>query len=102
MYSLDNFLKGQKFFIENPNYRYLIINFFNQSFSNLISKHVFFNMDLDTAEVYDFYRNRVFSVNPQKNISLTAYFFVSMNIYKILAKQQAEEIERLKTLIKFD
>ncbi len=96
---LDNFMQSQKFFIENPKYQYRVLDFFNQWFSDKIFKIVFFNMNLTVEEVYDFYRKEIFSLNLQKNIPLTAYLFVSTNIYKMLVKQQSKEIEQLKKLL---
>ena len=99
VYVLDSFMKRQKFFIDNPKYRYLIIDAFNQILSDLIFKHIFFEMDLEAADIYAFYCKDIFTVNPQKNIPLTAYLFTSTNIYKMLEKQQAEEIVRLKKIL---
>lgn len=99
VYVLDSFMKRQKFFIDNPKYRYLIIDAFNQILSDLIFKHIFFEMDLEAADIYAFYCKDIFTVNPQKNIPLTAYLFTSTNIYKMLVKQQAEEIVRLKKIL---
>ena len=96
---LDNFMQSQKFFIENPKYQYKVLDFLNQKFSDIVFQNIFFNMNLTVEETYDFYRKNVFSRNPQKNIPLTAYLFVSTNIYKMLVKQQSKEIEQLKKLL---
>ncbi len=96
VYCLDNFMKSKKFFIENSKYQYLVIDLFDQWFSNKIFKGIFFDMNFGAEETYDFYCRDVFSENPKKNIPLSAYLFVSTNIYKLLVKQQAEEIARLK------
>ena len=96
---MDNFMQNQKFFIENPSYRYLLIDDFYQIFAKQISKHIFFTLDLDPGEIYSFYNEKVFSLNPQKNIPLTAYLFVSSNIYKMLVNHQAAEIAKLKKLL---
>ena len=99
VYFLNNFMQSQKFFVENPQYCYLTIDYFNQMFAGLISKHIFFTLNLDPGEIYDFYRKNVFSLNPPKNIPFTAYLFVSTNIYKMLVNQQAAEIAELKKLL---
>lgn len=96
---LYSFMQSQKFFVENPKYQYFVLDFFNQLFSDLIFRHIFFNMNLEPPEVYDFYCKNIFSLNPQKNIPLTAYLFVSTNIYKMLVQQQAEENLQLKKLL---
>ena len=100
VYVLDSFMKRQKFFIDNPKYRYLIIDAFNLILSNLIFKHIFFEMDLEAGDIYSFYCKDIFTVNPQKNIPLTAYLFTSTNIYKMLVNQQAAEIAKLKKILK--
>lgn len=99
VYFLDNFMRRQKFFIENPKYQYQVIDFFNRWFADVIFNDIFFNKDLETQETYDFYCQKILSMNPQKNIPLTAYLLVSSNIYKIFIKSQAEEIDRLKNLL---
>lgn len=97
--ALDDFMQSQKFFIENPKYQYKVLDFLNQRFSDIIFKNIFFNMNLTVEETYDLYRKEIFSNNPQKNIPLTAYLFVSTNIYKMLVKQQSKEIDHLKKLL---
>ena len=92
-------MQKQNFFIENPTCRYLLINFFYQLFAEKISKHIFYNKNWEPAETYDFYYKNIFNLNPQKNISLTAYLFVSMNVCKIWLKQQSEEIAQLKKVL---
>ena len=100
IHCLDSFMKGQKFFIENPKYQYLIIDFFNQKFSDVIFNDIFFGMNLDAEEFYALFSKEIFTLNPDKNIPLSAYLFVSTNIYKMLANQQAAEINRLKKILK--
>ena len=100
VHALDSFMQQHEIFVKNPDYQYLTMDVFDQKFSDLLSKHLFFNMDLEPGEVYDFYRKEIFTVNPQKNIPLTAYLFISKNIYKMLVNQQAAEIAQLKQIIK--
>lgn len=99
IYFFDSCLQKQKFFVENPTYRYLAVDCFYQIFVPKISKNLFLNWDFEMGKIYDFYCKNIFSANPQKNIPLTSYLFISTNIYKMLAKQQSEEIERLKKLL---
>ena len=99
VYLLDNFMQNKKFFIENPNYRYLAIEFFYKLFSDKISKYVFEGLDLNPGEMYVGNHDTVFSLNPQKTMPLASYLFVSNTIYEWLLKQQAAEIERLQKLL---
>ena len=99
IYCLNNFMQEQKFFVENPKYQYRVIDFFNQWFSDVIFKNTFFDKNLSAEEMYNFYRKKVFNLDAEKNIPLTAYLFVSANIYKLLVKNQFEEIAQLKKII---
>ena len=95
-YTLDSFMAGKKFFVENPKYRYAMLDFFAQIFLNAISENLFIIKNLTPAEVYEFYCREIFSLNPQKNIPLTTYLFTLTNIYKLAIKRQAGEIAQLK------
>ena len=100
IYCLNNFMQRQNFFVKNPKYQYRVIDFFNRWFSDKIFKDIFFYKDMDAESAYSFYFNEILSVSPQKNIPLSAYLLVSTNIYKLFIKHQAEEIDRLKNVIK--
>lgn len=96
---LDNFMQSQKFFQENPKYQYRIIDFLDQWFSDKIFKFLFFDMNLEPEVAYNVLFKEVFKIDPQKNIPLANYLFTSTNIYKMLVKQQSEEIAHLKKLL---
>ena len=66
----------------------------------MIFNDIFFGMNLDAEEFYALFSKEIFTLNPDKNIPLSAYLFVSTNIYKMLANQQAAEINRLKKILK--
>ena len=72
---------------------------FLSDFLDAISENFFIIKDLEPAEVYEFYRKEIFTLNLEKNIPLMTYLFVSTNIYKLLFKQQSKEIEQLKQLL---
>lgn len=99
IYYLDTCLKKHKFFVENPTYRYLTVDCFYQVFINRFSKFMFLNSNYETGNIYDFYCKNILSVNPEKNIPLTAYLFISNSIYKLLVEQQSKEIAKLKKLL---
>ena len=89
-------MAGKNFFVENPKYRYSMLDFFAQIFLNAISENLFIIKNLTPAEVYEFYCREIFSLNPQKNIPLTTYLFTLTNIYKLVIQRQAGEIAQLK------
>ena len=97
--NLDGFMSNRKFFIENPKYRYAMLDFFINDKLDSLAQALFVTSNLDPAEVFDYFAREIFSINPQNNISLTSYLFTSMNIYKLLVNQQAAEIARLKKLL---
>ena len=99
VYYFDTCLQKHKFFVENPTYRYLAVDCFYQIFIKKFSRFILEDSNYETGEVYDFYCKNILSLNPPKNIPLTAYLFISNSIYKLLAKQQSEEITRLKQAI---
>lgn len=99
VYFLDNFLKSHEFFIENPTYRYLLVDDFCQLFMRLSSKGILLNPNFDLGKIYEVCCRRIFTADPQKNIPLTSYLFATTNVYKLLVKQQAAEITRLKNLL---
>ena len=83
--SLDDFMNGRKFFEDNPQYKFMPIDFFVQerlsSFQNFFSKY-------DAGELYNFLRKGVFARRPQQDIAaLTDYLFVAVNVLKIYTEQ---------------
>ena len=99
IYYLDTCLQKHKFFVENPTYRYLAVDCYYQVFITRFSKFIFLDSNYETGEIYDFYCKNILSLNPEKNIPMTAYLFISNSIYKLLVKQQSEEIACLKQTI---
>ncbi len=92
--ALNNFMDGQKFFRENFQYRYALLDFFIQERLEVIAKNFFVASDLEPAEVFEFFRKNIFSAND--NAALTAYLFVAAGLFKLYTNQQAEEIKSLK------
>lgn len=94
---LNEFMDSQKFFQNNPQYRYPLLDFFIEGQLDLISEGLFIKSNLEPANVFNFFREKIFSANPEDNVALTAYLFVAMNIFKLYSKQQATEIDKLKS-----
>lgn len=79
---LDTFMIGEKFFRDNPQYKYPLLDFFMQGQLDMTAKGFFVLSDLKPADVYNFFREKIFSANPQDNAALTSYLFVAMNLLK--------------------
>lgn len=75
--SLDNFMNGRKFFRENYQYRYALLDFFIQERLEVIAKNLFVTSKLEPDAVFEFFRDKIFSANQNGNISLTAYLFIA-------------------------
>lgn len=86
--SLDDFMSGRKFFVDNPQYRYALIDFFMRERLGNFAQETFINQGYDPGEVYDFFCTHVFSRRPQDNVALTAYLFVAANIFKLDSTRQ--------------
>lgn len=84
--SLDNFMGGRKFFRDNPQYRYAMLDFFVQDRLEIIAENFFVASNLSPAEVFNFFREKIFSLKPEENVALTSYLFVAANIFKLYTK----------------
>ncbi len=93
--SMDDFMKGRKFFIDNPEYKYMLADFFLQERLDVFSKN-FISGSYTIGDIYDFLYKKIFSHRPQDNIALTTYLFVAANILILHTKQQATELDELK------
>ena len=75
--ALDNFMNSKKFFHENFQCRYALIDFFIQERLAIIAENFFVTNKLDPAKVFDFFRAKIFSAKSNDNAALTAYLFVA-------------------------
>ena len=91
----ESFMRTQKFFTDNPQYRYAVIDFFVQQRLD-ISADFFLDSPFSVGEIYDYLSREIFSKEPEQNVALTAYLFTSANIFKLYTAQQAAEIAELK------
>ena len=74
---LDNFMNGRKFFRENYQCRYALLDFFIRERLEVIAKNFFVTSKLEPAEVFDFFREKIFSAMQNDNAALTSYLFVA-------------------------
>ena len=98
--SLDSFMRGRKFFTDDPQLMYLVLDFFVQNRLDVFSNKIFLANDYSPGEVYDVLYKKIFSVKPKDNVALTSYLFVTTNILRLYLNQQAAEINELKNLLK--
>ena len=83
--SMDDFMAGEKFFADNPNYRYALTDFFVRERLGNFAEKTFLQSGYDAGEVFEFFRDEIFSRKPEDNVAFTAYLFVAMNILKLKA-----------------
>lgn len=79
---LDDFMSREKFFRDNPQYKYPLLDFFMSGQLDMTSEGFFVKNHLEPADVFNYFRERIFAANPQDNVALTAYLFVATNVLK--------------------
>ena len=94
---MDRFMGSMQFFIQNPKYRYMALDYFIQSRINIISHGLYTRTE--PYEVDDILRRRIFNVRPAENIPLIAYLFSNANVRRLQVEAQQQEIDRLKALL---
>lgn len=94
--ALTKLTDDEKFFRDNPQYVYRILNFFMEGQLYLVSQGLFVRNKFDSADVFKFFRDKIFSQNPEDNVALTTYLFVAINVLNLGITQQAAEIDALK------
>ncbi len=94
---MDSFMGSMQFFIQNPKFRYMALDYFIQSRINIISHGLYTRTQ--PYEVDDILRRRIFNSNPKENIPLLAYLFSNANVRRLQLEMQQREIERLKKLL---
>ena len=87
-------MDGRKFFRNNPQYKYAILDSFLQGQLDCAANAMVINSS--QGALFNFFRDNIFSVNPQDNVALTSYLFVAASTFKKLLNQQATEIAALK------
>ena len=81
--ALDDFMNGKKFFRDNVQCRYALIDFFIRERLEVIAKNFFVTSKLEPAEVFDFFREKIFSAKSNENAALMAYLFVTAALKSI-------------------
>lgn len=96
IYTMDKFMRERKYFIENPQSRYEMIDFFVQWRLDVVSKYTFVGTTLTLPELFALLQKESFSRHSEDNSALTAYLFVTTGLYKLFYKQQENQIAQLK------
>ena len=93
---LDELMSNTKFFRDNPQYQYRLLEFFSGGQLNELSKGLFGKSDLPPDMLYSFFRDKLFARDPQDNVALTAYLFVAVNLLTLRTNRQAVAIDEVK------
>lgn len=88
--SADDFMSGRKFFEDNPQYKFMVTDFFMQERIKVFSKF-FTDGEHDIGKIYNFLNKAVFSRRTQDTAALTSYLFVAANILKIYTEELEAE-----------
>ena len=80
---LDKFMSARKFFIDNPQYRYAVLDFFIPNQLEKVAQNLMVFNNFSAAEVYAFFAKEIFSLKPNENIALTSYLFTTAGLYKL-------------------
>ena len=81
---LDKFMASKKFFVDNPKYQYVILDFFIQGRLESIAQSFFILTDIEIDKIYNYLKENIFSVKPNENIALTSYLFTTAGLYKLM------------------
>ena len=73
--ALNKFMDSQKFFRDNPKYRHAVLDFFMQERLEVIAKKFFVKNNFSSADVFEFFREKIFSAKSVDTVALTAYLF---------------------------
>ena len=84
--STDDFMSSKKFFIDNPQYKYMLVDFFMQERLDIFTRDFILKGDYTIGEVYNLLCKKIFSPKSQDTVALTAYLFVATNLLKLYAK----------------
>ena len=94
--TMDNFMLGRKFFIDNPEYRYDVIDFFAQWRMDAMFDKIFYAGGPSLPEIYALFYQHSFSDKKNDSAALTSYLFVAENIYKMHTRNLENQIADLK------
>ena len=94
--TMDKFMRERKYFIENPQSRYAMIDFFVQWRLDVVSQWIFIKTDLNLPELYALLQKNAFSGNPKDNSALESYLFITTGLYKLFFRRQENKIAQLQ------
>ena len=82
----DDFMSGRKFFIDNPQYKYMLADFFMQERLEVFTRDFILKGDYTIGEVYNLLCKEILSQRPQDTVALTAYLLVTASVLKLYTK----------------
>lgn len=98
--NLDEFMLTKKFFIENPQSRFSVIDFFVLERINIFSNDIMSKHLDEAGEIFAWLHQHVFSKNVSESSALTSYLFILANIYSMALKFQSKKIADLEEELK--
>ena len=99
MAAMDKFMEKTEFLLQNPEYRYLFINWYVQGRLRTICQGVYDFDKMKPFQINDVYRKKFFSTNLSEQSALYSYFFTLATLNKRLLETRNNEITELKKQI---
>lgn len=85
---LDKFMSEEKFFIDNPNYKYMVLDYF-------VQKHLSYTASVYAqVPAYEFYDEvkKEFAKNPNENVTLITHLYNVAEMYRLQLIQLQQRI----------
>ena len=97
--AMDKVMDKTEFLVQNPEYKYLFVDWYVQGRLRTICQGVFDFDKLTPAQIFDIYRKKFFSTNLQDQVALYSYCFTRAALDKRLLELKNKEIAELKKQI---
>ena len=95
MKAMDKVMEKTDFLLQNPEYRYLFVNWYVQGRLRTICQAVYDYDKLTPAQINDIFRKKYFSNNLLDQVALYSYFFTIATYNKRLLETKDKEIAAL-------
>lgn len=99
MKALDKAMEKTEFLVNNPDYRYLFVDWYVQGRLRTICQGIYNFDKLQPFQINDVYRKRFFSTNLSDQSALYSYFFTIATYNKRLLETKDKQIVELKKQI---
>ena len=99
MKAMDKVMEKTDFLIQNPQFRYMFVDWYVQGRLRTICDGIYNFDKLHPFQVMDEYRRRFLSVNTADQIALYSYFFTMTTFNKMLIQAKDKVIIELKNKV---